>query len=63
LRLQPHLLEKLPITDELPDFDVFLVYRSADLMTHACAEFAKEARHQAKANPPWRQPRRKGSAS
>jgi DNA-binding transcriptional LysR family regulator len=62
LRLQPGLLEKLPITDEVPDFEVFLVYRSADLMTHVCAEFVKEARHHAKANPPWRQPSRKGSA-
>jgi DNA-binding transcriptional LysR family regulator len=62
LRLQPGLLEKLPITDEVPDFEVFLVYRSADLMTHVCAEFVKEARHHAKANPPWRQPSRKGGA-
>jgi DNA-binding transcriptional LysR family regulator len=62
LRLQPGLLEKLSITDALPDFDVFLVYRSADLMTHVCTEFVKEARHHAKANPPWRQPRRKAGA-
>lgn len=63
LRLQPGLLERLPITDEVPDFGVFMVYRSADLMTHMCAEFAKEARHHAKANPPWRQPRRKAGTS
>ncbi|KIQ33046.1 LysR family transcriptional regulator [Variovorax paradoxus] len=62
LRLQPDLLERLPISDEVPDFGVYLVYRSADLMTHMCAEFAKEARHHAKANPPWRQPRRRAGA-
>ena len=61
LRLRPDLLEKLPITDKVPDFEVFLVYRSANLMTHVCTEFAKEARHHAKANPrpgarPERQP-------
>ena len=63
LQLQPRLLERLPITDALPDFEVFLVYRSADLMTHVCAEFAKEARHCARTNPPWRQPRRKTGPS
>jgi hypothetical protein len=31
--------------DELPEFSAYLVYRSADLMTHACAEFCKEIRH------------------
>ena len=62
LQLQRGLLEMLPITDALPDFEVFLVYRSADLMTHACAEFAKEARHCARTNPPWRQPKRRGAA-
>ena len=63
LKLDRSALERLPITDALPDFDVFLVYRSADLMTHVCTEFAKEARHHAKANPPWRQPQRKSSAA
>jgi DNA-binding transcriptional LysR family regulator len=57
LRLSGDALERLPITDELPDFEVYLVYRSADLMTHACTEFAKEARHHARINPPWRAPR------
>lgn len=63
VRMQPGLLERLPITDEVPDFDVYLVYRSADLMTHMCAEFAKEVRHHAKVNPLWRRPRRKAAAT
>ena len=41
----PGALEVLPMEDELPAFSVYMVYRSADLMTHACAEFAKEIRH------------------
>ena len=45
LRTTPGSLEVLPMEDELPDFNVYLVYRSADLMTHVCAEFCKEIRH------------------
>jgi len=45
LRLDPSALTRLDIADELPAFDVYLVYRSADLMTHVCAEFAREVRH------------------
>lgn len=45
LRMTPGSLEVLPMEDELPDFSVYMVYRSADLMTHACAEFSKEIRH------------------
>lgn len=48
LKLDPQALERLPILDELPDFQVFLVYRSEDLMTHACAQFTREVRHCAK---------------
>lgn len=47
LRTIPGALEILPMEDELPDFSVYMVYRSADLMTHACAEFCKEIRHAA----------------
>lgn len=45
LRMVPGSLDVLPMEDELPDFNVYMVYRSADLMTHACAEFSKEIRH------------------
>lgn len=47
-------LTPLQIQDELPDFRVFLVYRSMDLMTHVCAEFVREVRHCARqiAEPP-----------
>ena len=51
LKLGPGQLEKLPIADPLPDFTVYLVYRSADLMTQVCAEFVKEVRHQVKGLP------------
>lgn len=47
LRMVPGSLETLPMEDELPDFNVYMVYRSADLMTHVCAEFSKEIRHAA----------------
>ena len=47
LRTIPGALEILPMEDELPDFSVYMVYRSADLMTHACAGFCKEIRHAA----------------
>jgi len=47
LHLAQDSLVQLPMRDELPDFRVFLVYRSADLMTQACAEFSKEVRHRA----------------
>ncbi|WP_042883512.1 LysR family transcriptional regulator [Cupriavidus necator] len=45
LQLASDQLVPLPIQDELPDFRVFLVYRSVDLMTHVCAEFSREVRH------------------
>ncbi len=45
LQLVRDALTPLPILDELPDFRVFLVYRSVDLMTHVCAEFVREVRH------------------
>lgn len=45
LQLAPDTLTKLDILDELPAFDVFLVYRSEDLMTQVCTEFAREVRH------------------
>ncbi|MGM3276453.1 LysR family transcriptional regulator [Ralstonia sp. 24A2] len=45
LRTIPGALEVLPMEDELPDFTVYMVYRSADLMTHACTEFSKEIQH------------------
>ncbi|WP_432258610.1 LysR family transcriptional regulator [Cupriavidus sp. TMH.W2] len=45
LQLASDQLVPLPIQDELPDFHVFLVYRSVDLMTHVCAEFSREVRH------------------
>lgn len=45
LRTVSGALEVLPMEDELPDFSVYLVYRSADLMTQACTEFCKEIRH------------------
>ena len=45
LRMVPGSLDVLPMEDELPDFNVYMVYRSADLMTHVCAEFSKEIRH------------------
>jgi len=57
LVLNKSALERLPISDELPDFAVFLVYRSADLMTHVCTEFTKEVRHQARTRPPQFQDR------
>ncbi|WP_420996091.1 LysR family transcriptional regulator [Cupriavidus sp. 30B13] len=58
LRLDPAALVRLPVSDELPDFRVFLVYRSEDLMTHACAEFSKEVRHCAQSMPRGRAPGR-----
>ena len=48
LKLDPQSLVRLPIADEMPDFELFLVYRSEDLMTHACAQFTREVRHAAK---------------
>lgn len=45
LQLASDQLVPLPIQDELPEFRVFLVYRSVDLMTHVCAEFSREVRH------------------
>ena len=54
LRMDPGSLEVLPMEDELPDFNVYLVYRSMDLMTHVCAEFSKEIRHFAEGyRPGW----------
>ncbi|WP_019447664.1 LysR substrate-binding domain-containing protein [Cupriavidus sp. BIS7] len=44
LQLAGDALVPLPIEDELPAFHVHLVYRSADLMTNVCAEFAREVR-------------------
>lgn len=49
LMLNRDALHTLPIRDELPDFHVYMVYRSTDLMTQACAEFAKEVRHRSRA--------------
>jgi DNA-binding transcriptional LysR family regulator len=60
LRLNPEALLRLPISDELPEFRVFLVYRSEDLMTHACAEFSKEVRHRAQEMPRGRPAARAG---
>jgi LysR family transcriptional regulator, regulator of abg operon len=48
LVLNPDALHTLPIRDELPDFHVFMVYRSTDLMTQACTEFSKEIRHRSR---------------
>lgn len=48
LQLVRDALVPLPIQDELPDFRVFLVYRSVDLMTHVCGEFVREVRHWAR---------------
>ncbi|MEM5404053.1 LysR substrate-binding domain-containing protein [Paraburkholderia unamae] len=45
LVLRREALHRLPIRDELPDFHVFMVYRSTDLMTQVCTEFSKEVRH------------------
>jgi hypothetical protein len=45
LALSPDALKPLPIRDELPNYDVFMVYRSTDLMTQTCLEFSKEIRH------------------
>ncbi|WP_322032793.1 LysR family transcriptional regulator [Paraburkholderia sp. J76] len=45
LVLRRGALHTLPIRDELPDFHVFMVYRSTDLMTQVCTEFSKEMRH------------------
>ncbi|WP_035514093.1 LysR family transcriptional regulator [Paraburkholderia nodosa] len=45
LVLRRDALHTLPIRDELPDFHVFMVYRSTDLMTQVCTEFSKEVRH------------------
>ncbi|MCP3710277.1 LysR substrate-binding domain-containing protein [Paraburkholderia sp. CNPSo 3274] len=45
LVLRRDALHTLPIRDELPDFHVFMVYRSTDLMTQVCTEFSKEIRH------------------
>lgn len=54
LTLDRSALERLSISDELPDFAVFMVYRSADLMTQVCTEFTKEVRHQVRTRPPRR---------
>jgi hypothetical protein len=59
LQLDASKLERLAIADKLPDIEVFMVYRSVDLMTHVCTEFVKEARHFATSEPPWREARRK----
>ncbi|WP_321781818.1 LysR family transcriptional regulator [Paraburkholderia sp. J94] len=48
LVLNPDALKPLPIRDELPDYDVYMVYRSTDLMTQTCLEFSKEVRHRGK---------------
>jgi LysR family transcriptional regulator, regulator of abg operon len=48
LVLNRDALHALPIRDELPDFHVFMVYRSTDLMTQACTEFSKEVRHRSR---------------
>jgi LysR family transcriptional regulator, regulator of abg operon len=48
LALRPETLKPLPIRDELPDFHVFMVYRSTDLMTQVCSEFSKEVRHRSR---------------
>jgi LysR family transcriptional regulator, regulator of abg operon len=45
LMLNRATLKPIPIRDELPDFHVYMVYRSTDLMTQACTEFSKEVRH------------------
>ncbi|POR47449.1 LysR family transcriptional regulator [Paraburkholderia eburnea] len=45
LALNPNALKPLPIREELPDYDVYMVYRSTDLMTQTCLEFSKEIRH------------------
>ncbi|WP_321816057.1 MULTISPECIES: LysR substrate-binding domain-containing protein [unclassified Paraburkholderia] len=45
LKLDPEALKPLPIRDDLPDYDVYMVYRSTDLMTQTCLEFSKEIRH------------------
>ncbi|WP_027797737.1 LysR family transcriptional regulator [Paraburkholderia acidipaludis] len=49
LMLNRTTLKPIPIRDELPDFHVYMVYRSTDLMTQACAEFSKEVRHRSRA--------------
>ncbi|WP_322047634.1 LysR family transcriptional regulator [Paraburkholderia sp. J67] len=48
LVLNPEALKPLPIRDELPNYDVYMVYRSTDLMTQTCLEFSKEIRHRAR---------------
>lgn len=48
LRFAADSLVQLPIRDELPDFSIFLVFRSEDLMTQVCTEFSKEVRHRAR---------------
>ncbi|WP_321866072.1 LysR family transcriptional regulator [Paraburkholderia tropica] len=48
LVLNPEALKPLPIRDELPDYHVYMVYRSTDLMTQTCLEFSKEIRHRGK---------------
>ncbi|WP_321915444.1 MULTISPECIES: LysR substrate-binding domain-containing protein [unclassified Paraburkholderia] len=54
LVLRRDALHTLPIRDELPDFHVFMVYRSTDLMTQACTEFSKEIRHRCRTMVPPR---------
>ncbi|HKT93408.1 MAG TPA: LysR family transcriptional regulator, partial [Paraburkholderia sp.] len=54
LVLRHDALHTLPIRDELPDFHVFMVYRSTDLMTQACTEFSKEIRHRCRTKVPPR---------
>jgi len=44
LQLARDALVPLQIQDELPGFHVYLMYRSADLMTSVCAEFAEAVR-------------------
>lgn len=48
LMLDRATLKPIPIRDELPDFHVYMVYRSTDLMTQACTEFSKEVRHRSR---------------
>ncbi|MEM5312918.1 LysR substrate-binding domain-containing protein [Paraburkholderia sp. JHI869] len=54
LVLRRDALHTLPIRDELPDFHVFMVYRSTDLMTQVCTEFSKEVRHRCRTMVPPR---------
>ncbi len=44
LRVGQGQLIRLEIKDEVPEFHVYLVYRSEDLMTRVCSEFMKDLR-------------------